>query len=321
LINTVEHYLSGLISMALRAFAGQVLDTFRGLAGDTQQARTSAAAQPVWLQNQKDWRVRLSLAPGTNFLYSGIMSPLAATGGVIFPYTPNISIAYAANYEAADPIHSNYKIQQYKNSAVDSINITCDFTAQDTAEADYLLAVIHFFRTTTKMFYGQQPAGGIKTGMPPPLCFLHGLGAFQFDNHPIVITNFTYTLPTEVDYIKAGVTPVYAADPTSPGNADESNNTESPEKKGFLQQTLGVVQTFVRLAGKVQPGGLPSPPRFSPPLAVSGDDVTYVPTKIQIQIQAVPIVSRNDISNNFNLGEYATGNLLRGSRRNGGGIW
>jgi hypothetical protein len=46
-----------------------------------------------------------------------------------------------------------------------------------------------------------------------------------------------------------------------------------------------------------------------------------VPTKIQIQITAVPIVTRNDISNNFNLADYASGELLRGSRRNGGGIW
>jgi hypothetical protein len=42
---------------------------------------------------------------------------------------------------------------------------------------------------------------------------------------------------------------------------------------------------------------------------------------MQIQISAVPIVTRNDISNKFSLTEYATGKLLRGTQRQGGGIW
>jgi LysM repeat protein len=43
-----------------------------------------------------DWRVRLSLAPGANYLYAGknpgIMQPLQATNGVVFPYTPTIQV-------------------------------------------------------------------------------------------------------------------------------------------------------------------------------------------------------------------------------------
>jgi hypothetical protein len=38
-------------------------------------------------------------------------------------------------------------------------------------------------------------------------------------------------------------------------------------------------------------------------------------------IGAVPVVTRNDISNNFSLEKYATGQLLRGTKRQGGGIW
>jgi hypothetical protein len=50
---------------------------------------------------------------------------------------------------------------------------------------------------------------------------------------------------------------------------------------------------------------------------------TYVPTKLQIQIGAIPIVSRRDISQNFSLRDYASGELLKGSQRGdqGGGIW
>ena len=52
------------------------------------------------------------------------------------------------------------------------------------------------------------------------------------------------------------------------------------------------------------------------------DGPTYVPTKMQIQINAVPIISRRDISENFSLEQYASGRLLLGSNNpQGGGIW
>lgn len=297
------------------ALKNSVKDTAIGFFNDFIDSKISdnTGAQQYPLGSAPDWRVRLSLAEGTSFLYQGILAPLApeptGTNGVIFPYTPNITVVYAANYESPDLTHSNYKIQQYKNSAVDQISIVCDFTAQDTKEAEYLLAVIHFFRTVTKMFYGQDTES-VKAGTPPPLCFLHGLGAFQFDNHPLVITGFTYNLPNDVDYIRAKVEPL--AGPTL-GPLDFLNDGS----KNFLEK----VGAAIRLGAQILPGGRPPLPVFQAPNLGNGDGVTYVPTKIQIQITAVPIVTRNDISNNFNLADYASGELLRGSRRNGGGIW
>jgi hypothetical protein len=74
------------------------------------------------------------------------------------------------------------------------------FTAQNTNEANYLLAVIHFFRSVTKMFYGSSDPN---RGSPPPLVFLTGLGSYQFAQHPCVVSSFTYNLPDGVDYIRA----------------------------------------------------------------------------------------------------------------------
>ena len=244
-----------------------------------------------------DWRVRLSLAPGANYLYkvgigaAGILNPLQETEGVIFPYTPAISVAYAANYTPFDPTHSNYKIYQYTNSSVDAFSITCDFTAQDTTEANYLLAVIHFFKSITKMFYGkdQNP----KPGTPPPLCYLSGLGEFQFDNHPLAITGFTYSLPIDVDYIRA---------------------LPQPATSGAGQSTSSSTQRLVTS------GASTSSPKWSNGSSTASKP-TYVPTKMQISITAHPIVSRNNISNKFSLKEYATGQLLLGKSRNSGGIW
>ena len=275
---------------------------------NAQAGQTEQTAQKF--KAQEDWRVRLSLAPGANYLYkvgqgaAGILNPLQATDGVIFPYTPAISVSYNAGYDATEVTHSNYKFFSYKNSNVDNVTITADFTAQDTAEAQYLLAVIHFFRSVTKMFYGKDPGPG--PGVPPPLCYLNGLGSFQFDWHPLVINNFTYTLPTDVDYIRAMDTA------SRPGvNVGSGKPKGKPDEDPAAQRMAG---------GGIQTGALAAPPQFKNDSG-NKDAVTYVPTKMSITIQAYPIVSRNDVSNNFSLKEYATGKLLRGSQRQSGGFW
>ena len=266
-------------------------------------------------QAKADWRVRLSLSPGAQaakYLYwanpPGILAPLQATDGVIFPYTPSISVAYNANYDPTELTHSNYKFFTYRGSAVDSITIGCEFTAQDVFEAQYLLAVIHFFRSVTKMFYGQDQ--NPKNGTPPPLCYLSGLGAFQFDAHPLAITNFTYSLPTDVDYIKAGST-------ATPAGVNRQNNPSQPKPSDSGQGQAGASRMG---SSGLNTGAVSAPPDWQTSNTAS-KDATYVPTKISITIQAVPIVTRNDISNKFSLKEYATGALLRGTQRAGGGIW
>lgn len=287
--------------------AGYAEGTSRSIDANRRNARSQAGIQDsTQSKARQDWRVRLSLAPNADYLYKsktpGILSPLAATNGVIFPYTPNIQLSYVANYEPTTLTHSNYKIFQYNGSAVDNIQISCDFTAQDTKEANYLLAVIHFFRSVTKMFYGQDQ--NPKPGTPPPLCYLYGMGAFQFDTHPLVINNFNYSLPNNVDYIKANIS--YGIAGVNRGESGSKNNTNNPSEN--------------RLGEQLSPGGTQVPVRFenTPTGTV---EPTYVPTKILIQINAYPIISRNEISNEFSLQKYATGQLLRGSKRAGGGIW
>jgi hypothetical protein len=131
---------------------------------------------------------------------------------------------------------------------------------------------------------------------------LSGFGAYTFDAHPLVVTNFTYATPTEVDYIRAG------SQTNQPGvNVSQQNN---------------IVNNFVPSVLRTAINGLqPKVPNFSTQNSLINSDATYVPTKLQLQITCIPIVTRNDISNKFSLKEYATGALLRGSRRSGGGIW
>jgi hypothetical protein len=258
-----------------------------------QQAIASQRKQ----SNNGDWRVRLRLAPQSKYLYNapqpGILQPLTVTDGVIFPYTPTISTAYKANYSPYDLTHSNYRGYFYSSSNVDPITITGTFTAQDTSEANYLLAVIHFFRSATKMFYGQDA----ERGAPPPLVYLSGLGEYQFNEHSCLIQNFTYTLPNEVDYIRAG----------SPGNQNVNLTTRRDRQS---VATNGVFGSLNRLAAafltKGAIGGPPAPP------TLGLNRPTYVPTKMEITITLLPIQSRQQVSKQFSVKEFANGNLLRG---------
>ena len=272
-------------------------------------ARLSAAKQAQKFEQKKDWRVRLSLAPDASYLYKAppdpvndILAPLRATDGVIFPYTPTINTSYRANYDPTEVTHSNYKLHFYKNSSVDDVSITAEFTAQDTVEANYMLAVIHFFKSVTKMFYGQDKDP--RAGTPPPLVYLSGYGAYQFDNHPLVVTQFTYNLPNDVDYIRAG----------------SVNTWGGGSVEAYGNKSNAYVPALNRLFGSgLSKGGVKPKPAFGVNLATQ--DATYVPTKISLTINMAPMVTRNDISKNFSLRDYATGALLRGSQRNGGGIW
>jgi hypothetical protein len=266
-----------------------------------QQQQTIAAQQRT--VNYGDWRVKLSLAPNAKYLYNssnpGILQPLSSnkgTGGVIFPYTPSIDTAYRANYSSYDLTHSNYRGYFYQNSYVDAVNMRAVFTAQNTNEANYLLAVIHFFRSVTKMFYG---ATDSLRGSPPPLVFLTGLGSYQFAQHPCVVSSFTYNLPSDVDYIRAL------------SNSNLGTNQQNQQINQSTVPTNGSTSSD-RLANNGLPAGATATPNPAPTTADLLNSPTYVPTKLEISITLLPIQSRQQVSQNFNMQDFASGTLLNG---------
>ena len=156
---------------------------------------------------QTDWRLRLSLPSGANYFYNDksnkIMSPLLATGGVIFPYTPTVTITNEAMYESQPLTHSNYPSLFYRGSQVQDISIQGDFSVQSNDEGQYLLAVVQFFRAATKMFYGQDT--NPIAGNPPPVLFLDGYGTSYFPHVACVVKTFTHTMPADVDYVEVPI--------------------------------------------------------------------------------------------------------------------
>jgi hypothetical protein len=268
----------------------------------------------------KDWRVRISLAPGADYLYgaenAGILSPLKNTGGVIFPYTPTIQVSYAAKYDSQMPAHSNFNIHTYQGSSVEGLTITGDFTAQSVTEANYLLAVIHFFKSATKMFYGKDA----QRGTPPPLLYLSGYGQYQFDNHPMVLTSFNYSLPQDVDYVDA-----YSMDEGSASTAINGVSLSEIVQPARGSTTLtNFMDSAARLLSgkkKIEFGGGFTPNSFkTSPDSVKS--ITRVPSKISITLTLHPMITRRAINDHFSLKDYATGKLLKSTNKGtGGGIW
>jgi hypothetical protein len=247
--------------------------------------------------NNGDWRVRLRLAPGAKYLYKadspGILQPLAITDGVIFPYTPTITSSYKANYSQYDLTHSNYRGYFYQNSAAEPVQISCMFTAQSTMEANYLLAVITFFKSVTKMFYGQDA----QRGSPPPLTYLTGLGEYQFNEHPCLVSQFNYTLPSDVDYIRAG-------SPNQLGTNQINQRDRQSVSTGSLFGGLNRLAAALLTKGAI--------PQRPPPPSLGTNRPTYVPTKIELSFTLLPIQSRNQVSKQFSLENFANGNLIKG---------
>lgn len=271
------------------------------------QATVAKARSQQQIENQRkqanegDWRVKLRLAGNANYLYrdpaltnpqSGILYPLAITDGVVFPYTPTISSTYSANYNTYDLTHSNYRGLFYQNSHVDEVTIEAVFTAQDTFEANYLLAVIHFFRSVTKMFYGQDA----NRGQPPPLVFLQGLGEYQYNLHPCVVRSFTYNLPNDVDYIRARSV-----------NIDGTNLLDRRDRATL--PTSGFSFSNLRLtAANLFSGAEVTRPA---PQTLGTNSPTYVPTKMTMQLQLLPVQSRSQVSKQFSLKQFANGDLIK----------
>jgi len=210
---------------------------------------------------------------------------------------PKIETSYAATYDPVSLTHSNNTNYFYKSSSVGAVNLTGTFTAQDTTEANYLLAVIHFFRSATKMFYGQDA----QRGAPPPLVYLTGLGEYQFSAHPCVITSFTYNLPNDVDYIRA--------------NSINVNGTSLLTRR--VRQDLptdpisGAVKRLQNLFSSqgINKGAINNP--VAPP-TLGKNNPTYVPTKLDITLSLLPIQTRAQVSQVFSLKSFANGDLIKG---------
>jgi len=154
--------------------------------------------------SEEDWRVSIRVASTgsaiTSNAFNSYLSPLKDHKGVVFPYTPTISVNYKANYNSQSYVHNNFDMQAYKNSGIDDITISANFTVSNQAEGEYYIAATRFLRTLTKSFYG----ASIPQGHPPLVAQLYGYGNHVFGTSEgginVVVKSVNVELPRNVQY-------------------------------------------------------------------------------------------------------------------------
>jgi len=128
----------------------------------------------------------------------GPMRMLIKDRGVVFPYTPTIMTSMQANYGDHRPIHSNFTYKFFQNYSLQDITITGDFTAHTTQEGLYMSAALLFFKSAMKMGFGAKDEF---RGVPPPVLSFSAWGKDWHKNVPVVISNFTYNIDGQTDYV------------------------------------------------------------------------------------------------------------------------
>ena len=253
--------------------------------------------------NANDWRVRLSLPRWASFQNSPVLRPLKDAGGLVFPYTPDVSISSSSKYTAVAPTHSNYPFQAYQNSDPGSISITGAFNVEDSSQALYWIACVHYLRSVTKMFSGYDP----KAGNPPPIVKLNGYGAYVFKNVPVLITQMKVTFDKECDYISCDVVGSAAGEladvADSIGGLADAVGGALPSLGGItstISSITGGVGQIASLAGSFGIGGTTS------------GGTAHVPTKSTINITLTPAYSRAS-ARNFSLDRFVQGGYMGSS--------
>lgn len=151
--------------------------------------------------NYIEKRAKISAKPSGRELVYGprlsINEALWRNDGLIFPYTPTINDTATVNYDTYEPIHGNQNYSAFKNRSSKEISVIGTFTTMNQNEAATNLSYLHFLRTVTQMYFGS----GENRGTPPPVLLFSAYGSAIFNKVPVIITNYTFEMPADVDYV------------------------------------------------------------------------------------------------------------------------
>ena len=186
--------------------------------GAESPLRTRADASWTRRDAQTDWRVRLTVPTANTYLRQilfgdgtkqnktkggtkyNMLSKLSDTGGILFPLTPNVIVQHQAAYNPMATVHNNFPFYAYQNSETSNMTIVGEFPVQNQDDAQSWVATLHFLRTVTKSYFGDQ-TGPDKKGTPPPVLLFEYMGEHGFNKVPVILRDYTIQLPDDVDYI------------------------------------------------------------------------------------------------------------------------
>jgi hypothetical protein len=200
---------NGLISRGAKSFLGAQANRLINShlnPGGANNSISDGFVATARVGSNNDTRARLALSPRAGpILYrdpkNDLLSPLTETDGIVWPYTPNINVSFSAAYTGNQTIHNNYQSQSYGQSTVEQITCVGQFTANTPREAAYVLSVLHFLKSATKSFFGQDT----NRGTPPPVLRFSAHGPYMFNSVPVVIANTSQDFEGSIDYINADI--------------------------------------------------------------------------------------------------------------------
>lgn len=250
-------------------------------------------------EDAKGRRVRLRPKPdAASEIYGsgGLLSPLRATNGMVFPYQPTISYQQDVSYSSVELVHVNQELYAYTKTNAVKLTVQGQFTVQNQKEGIYALACIHFLRTVTKMYFGASS----NPGTPPPVLLFDAYGQYMFNQLPVIVTTFTVGLPNDVDYV-----PVDLSEVPQEGTAQNSPNpgkSFSTERNSTLSQPARQ-SNIAYMSDMLNRQNLKS----------TGDGYIWLPSVFTIDV-GITVQNTPSRLRQFNLDEFRTGSLLREGR-------
>lgn len=143
---------------------------------------------------------------------TSLLTPLYATNGLLFPYSPQITFNQDVEYDATNMVHTNFDFYTYRKTPSVKLQIQGKFAIQTQSDGLYALACIHFLRVVSKMYFGQNDTengvnnGSSNAGTPPPVLLLNGYGTYMFNNLRVIVTAHSWSYDSSMDTVIIPVT-------------------------------------------------------------------------------------------------------------------
>lgn len=169
---------------------------------NTQPKYVSLNISPVNKNNNASGvnKSRINYILGDN----GILRELFGnTNGLVFPYTPTISEDVSPAYNSVDLPHTNLAPKAHSNTQPPSIIIKSSWTCEDEDNAKRMYGALLFVKSLSLANFGKMSTKEDR-GLPPPILYLNGWGDL-YTNVPVVITNYSYSLPDNIHYVNVKI--------------------------------------------------------------------------------------------------------------------
>ncbi len=147
-------------------------------------------------------RAKLEMSGSNTFYFQGPAAKLETTNGIVFANQPDIVYGQSVNQSPVSLTHTNYTTYAYGGTPSPTIQVTAQFSNVTQEEHLYTQGVIHFLRSVTKMYYGENEAGPSPAGTPPPVLKFSAFGTNQFNNVPVLVGSFNVPFQSDTDLVE-----------------------------------------------------------------------------------------------------------------------